>query len=149
VLAAVASTAGVVYQIWPQHHFRATMSVREIKLDVSRKDYLLDVGADPPYSRKQGSGARFLLRAQVEGVDRSKLRLVSYMYASASDQPVLHWVEPDAEIFSPGAAISNQFGRAWVPFPDSPGDYYGRFELYAGDALIAYANSGTFSLRPS
>jgi hypothetical protein len=60
---------------------------------------------------------------------------------------VLKWEEGDADIFSRGTAISNQFGRAWVPFPDEPGTYYARFELYAGDALIAYANSGRFSLR--
>jgi hypothetical protein len=124
------------------------MSVqRHVSKNVARADYLRDAHAEPPYSRKHGSGAQFLLRTQIEGVDQSKLSLVAYVYSEVSDQPVLQFVERDAPIFRSGASTSNQFGKAWVPYPTSGGDYYVRFELYADKALIAYANSPNLHLR--
>jgi len=121
LIAAVASTVGIAYQIWPEHHFRATVSVSEKpKLNVDRAVYLREVHADPPYRRAGGKGARFLLRALVEGVDRSKLKVVSYIYTSATDQPVLSWEDKDADIFSRGTAISHQFVARGFRFPRRP-----------------------------
>jgi hypothetical protein len=147
LLAAVASTAGVIYQIWPEHHFRAGMVVREINTNVSRTEYLRDVGADLPKDQRDRKGIEFRLRALVEGIERSKLTLRSYVYAKSSNKAVSHWVEKKGRIFRSGVPISFQIARAWVPYPKSAGTYFGRLELYAGEALIAYADSRSFTLK--
>jgi hypothetical protein len=86
------------------------------------------------------------LRSQVEGVDRAKLRLHSDVYTT-SNKPILRHSQSLSEVFRHGAPISEQIGRAWVPAPNSSGRFYVHFELYAGDALVAYANSQAFSTR--
>jgi hypothetical protein len=148
LLAAVASTAGVLYQIWPEHHFRATMTVLSLEKNVSYAAYLdrLNVKSGEQLQANRG-GNVFYLRAQIEDVDRSSLSLVSYVFTTPSDKRILRWEQQSPPIFSPGTSISRQIGRAWVPFPPASGRYYVRFELYGDEALLAYTNSPVFSIE--
>jgi hypothetical protein len=149
LLAAVASTAGILYQIWPEHHFRATMTVLSVEKNVSYAAYLdrLNVKSGEQRGHANQGGNVFYLRAQIEDVDRSSLSLVSYVFTTPSDKRILRWEQQSPPIFSPGTSISRQIGRAWVPFPRASGRYYVRFELYGDEALLAYTNSPVFSIE--
>jgi hypothetical protein len=150
LLAAVASTAGVVYQIWPEHHFRAVLTV----LPVQPKDrcyigYLHDQGIKRiPPGRRNRSGVVLLVRANVAGVDRSHLRLSAAVYGTSNVPISSPSNQPLDEVFLRGAAISEQIGHAWVRTPSSGGKYYVHFELYSTKAFIAYANSRLFQVDP-
>ena len=145
LLAAAASTAGIVYQIWPDHHFRATLTVLPSMVsNVSYGSYAKGLASSRTPDDQMG--LVLLLRAQVEGVDRGKLRLHSGVY-TASNKPILLRSQSLSEVFRHGAPISEQIGRAWVPYPNSSGQFYVHLELYSGDALVAYANSRPFSTR--
>jgi hypothetical protein len=148
LLAAVASTAGIAYQIWPDHHFRATMRVGSlVERNISYDSYLRGrLKLDDGERRSNRHGMIFLVRAQVEGFDRSHLSLFSYLYTADSDKRASTSKQSSQLIFRPGTPINVQIGQAWVPLPKSSGTYYVRFELYAGKALIADANSSPFKI---
>jgi hypothetical protein len=153
VLAAAASTASVAYQLWPEHHFSARLEVRDVKQYVTQRSYLTRVQVDPTAcgDRDRRVGAVFLLRARLEGVDRSKLSLVSFLYgANESRQLAQVWRQNLNVVFDPTMPINEQIGRAWIPVPTpkTSNRYFVRFELNSGRALVAYTDSGVFAVRP-
>src|SRR5262245_3103756 len=153
VLAACASIGGVVYQLWPERHFSARLEVLDIKPYVTQAGYLRRVQADARGcgDKARRVGAVVLLRARLEGVDGSKLSLVSALYAANSSLQLAQvWPQRLDLVFAAPVSINNQVGRAWVPvpIPKVPNRYFVRFELNSGRALVAYTDSAIFRVTP-
>lgn len=155
VLAAVISTTGLVFDLWPslkpdpKERVGAKVESLARDINVPRWKYLRRVARTK--AKPTGKGAKelgnvYYIRAEIQGFKRSTLRLRWFTYESISHERLKGWrgSDRDEPVFKPQAPINTQIAQVWVPTPSEPGDYYVRFELYSRKVLLQFVDSKRF-----
>jgi hypothetical protein len=165
MLAALISGANLTFELWPglkpdpKEKVGADLAVLAVDKNVDYEDY----GGRPGRSvavRANGEdpGNVFYLQARIEGFKRETLRLKWFTYNPNGERRQGTREEAAAErVFEPEAPINTQVAQVWVKEPggliegtwesQSGKGYFVRFELYKGDALLAFKDSRPFSVE--
>jgi hypothetical protein len=154
VLAAVISTTGLVFDLWPnlkpdpKERVGAKLESVGRDLNVTRGEYLTRVGRTTPAGEDaEANGNVYYIRAEIQGFKRSALQLRWFTYERISEtrQPGLRGSDREEPVFKPQAPINTQIAQVWVETPNDEGKYFIRFELYSGKVLLQFVDTARFT----
>jgi hypothetical protein len=153
MLAAGLSATSLVYQIWPglkpdpKEKVGATIENLALDRNVTRAEFFARSGLPAtPGEDPNANGNVFYIRAEVEGFKRSEVRFRWFTYDAYVSTRLKGLRSNDLEtpVFKPQAPINTQIAQVWVPNPKRSGKFFVRFELWAGNVLLAFADSKRF-----
>jgi len=136
----------------PRERAEATVMGLTVDEGVTQRAYFRRLGGPPSKCHPGELGRRgsvFYIRVDVFGFKRSGVGLKWFTYENGGQRvQSVRSNELETTVFQPRAPVNRQVAQIWVPWPLRAGDFFVRFELYAGGALRAFTDTKPFSVPP-
>jgi hypothetical protein len=151
-------TTDLVFQLFPglrpdpRERAEAVVTVLTVDESVTQRAHFRRLGGPPAGCKREQLGRRgnvYYVRVDVAGFRRDTVGVKWFTYEVGGRRAAsVRSNRLETTAFQARASINRQVAQIWVPWPLRAGDFFVRFELYAGGALRAFADTKPFSVPP-